>query len=274
MESRFRSALRTQEAKEVSMNSFDGIVFKHKPCIGTDNLKGCNTVIIVSAKAAIMGHNAPRPESSAYEHAGDTHTELFMDRLLNYQWTYEPYFPPNPNALVICATFLGAVALPDQQKIMVEKMNEKDFQVETEYTYEVSPAATSPNRGSCFVDSRGQKIVVYVEDKAVLEIDKTTEEVYIWSNNNNNNWIKRPSGAPAALPAPIAVPANTQWDGLYHVSIANPAYIWSNNTWVKRPSAAPASNQASGWLWSSQYKRHYRTLSDGSTEWSEPSSSS
>jgi hypothetical protein len=273
MESRFRAAVRTQEAKEVLMNRFDGIVFKHKPCIGTDNLKGCNTVIIISAEAAIMGHNAPLPESSTYEHAGDTHTELFMDRLLTYQWTYEHYFPPNPNALVICATFLGTVALPDQQKIMVKKMNEKNFQVETEYTYEVSPASTSPNRGSCFVDSRGQKIVVYVEDKEVLKIDKATLEVYIWSNNDND-WVKRPSGAPAALPAPIAAPPDTQWDGLYHVSIANPDYIWDNNAWVKRPSAAPASIQASEWTWSLEYKRYYRTLPDGSTEWYQPSSSS
>jgi hypothetical protein len=71
--------VRTQEVKEVLMNRFDGIVFKHKPCIGTNNLKGCNTVIIISAEAAIMGHNAPLPESSTYEHAGDTYIELFMD---------------------------------------------------------------------------------------------------------------------------------------------------------------------------------------------------
>lgn len=173
-----------------------------------------------------------------------------MDRLLKYQWQYEPYFPHNPDALVICAVFLGSVALPDQQKIIADKLCEKGFKVDTSKTYKVPYTAINPDRGSVFVDARGSKIQVYVEDKVVYEVEKVTPQA---------------SGS---------APAESKWDGTYYVSTTNPAYVWVNNGWVERSSAAPAApNQASAWTWSQQYQRYYRTKTDGTTEWAASASS-
>jgi hypothetical protein len=60
MESLFKAALRTGEAKKVKMNEVDRIKFSHKACIGTDDLGGCYVIIVCSHVATILGHVSPR----------------------------------------------------------------------------------------------------------------------------------------------------------------------------------------------------------------------
>jgi hypothetical protein len=175
MASKFRDAVAAGDAKEVEMNSYDGVVYgRTKTCIGTDQLGACHAVVIVSRKAAIVGHVAPRPPSSTYtyEDAGNDHVANFMDRLINYSWVYESLFPSDPNAWVICATFGGEVALPNQQEIIIAKLDDAGFQVDASRTYKVPFTASNPDRGSVFVDGRGDTIKVWVEEKLVYSVPK------------------------------------------------------------------------------------------------------
>lgn len=175
-ESRFRTALRSQQAKEVHMNAFDGAVFSQHPSIGTDGLGSCSVVLIVSPHAAILGHISPRPENADINdsHAGDTHVQSFMDRLTQYYLQCQSFFPQSPHSWVVCAVFGNSVALPDQQNIMKMKLCAVGLNVDTSKTYHVPTMKDHPDRGSVFVDARGSTVDVYVEDRVVQVIQKVS----------------------------------------------------------------------------------------------------
>jgi hypothetical protein len=310
MESRYRTAVRTNEAKEVAMNKFDGVIFRlTKPCIGTDQLGSCTAVMIVSSTAAILGHVAPRPDIATYEHAGDHHVEQFMDRLLKYRWVYESYFPPNANAWVVCAIFRGEVALPDQQKIIISKLTEDGYTVDASRTYEVPYTATNPDRGSVFIDGRGDAVRIFVEDRIIHTIQKdspaaTTSQASVSTQSTattpqnghqgsgGDRYHQQPATAapsPAVHGASSNTPGHSFWDGTQYVNSQNTAYIWRSGTWVKRSTTASTNNptitapisavhqtpstQPSTWTWSAEHQRYYR-WANGVIIWANQASSS
>jgi hypothetical protein len=169
VESRFREAVRNSEATAVPMNGPGGVVFSDTPCIGTDGLGSCSVILIVSPYAAIMGHISPRPNGSnpSDPNAGDDHVRSFMDQVTHYYQQSRQSFPAGSSSWVVCAVFGGAVALPDQQRIMEKGLRDIRLPVDSSQTYLVPFTTDNPDRGSVFVDGRGDIIRVYVEDRLV-----------------------------------------------------------------------------------------------------------
>ncbi|KAB2100130.1 hypothetical protein AG0111_0g11657 [Alternaria gaisen] len=226
--SRFRLAVQKNQAKAVPMNGFDSTIFSQTPCIGTDQLGSCSVVLIVSPQAAILGHVAPRPDGNDTDdpYARDNHVRSFMDRLITYYRQYQN-FMGSPNSWVICAIFGPGIALPDQQKIMEEKLRDAGLSVDTSQTYRVPYNTDHLDRGSVFVDARSGTIQVYVENRIIRSIAATS-------------------------PSLGSAPADSRWDGQYYVSIQNPAYVWINGAWAIRPSTASGSTPADS-RWDGQY---------------------
>jgi hypothetical protein len=246
--SRFRLAVQKNQAKAVPMNSFNSTIFSQLPCIGTDQLGSCSVVLIVSPQGAILGHVAPRPDGGDTNdpYAGDNHVRSFMDRLINYYRQCQ-HFLGNPNSWVICAVFGPGIALPDQQKIMEEKLRDAGLSVDTSQTYRVPYNTDHLDRGCVFVDARSGTIQVYVEDRMVRSMATTSPSsgsappgsrwdghyyvstqnpAYVWMNGA---WATRPPTASGSAPA------ESRWDGQYYVSTQNPAYVWMNGAWTSRP---------------------------------------
>lgn len=169
VESRFRQAVRNSQATAVPMNGLGGVVFSDIPCIGTDRLGSCSVILIVSPYAAIMGHISPRPHGSnpSDPNAGDNHVRSFMNQVTLYYHQSRQSFPTGSSSWVVCAVFGGAVALPDQQRIMEQGLRDIGLPVDTNQTYLVPFTTDNPDRGSVFVDGREGIIRVYVEDRVV-----------------------------------------------------------------------------------------------------------
>ena len=171
----FRDAYRSRQAKEVLMNEVGGVKFSHTPCIGTDGLRSCTAVLLVTSEGAILGHVAPLPPGGGtYPEAGDDHTKYYMDRFIRYMDRYESIFPRHSSVSVIYAIFRNSVALPEQQTIITMRLRDAGMQVDTSQTYKVPYRPTHPNHGTVFVDSRGPVIKAYLEDTIIYTITKAS----------------------------------------------------------------------------------------------------
>ncbi|KAF2254232.1 hypothetical protein BU26DRAFT_380474, partial [Trematosphaeria pertusa] len=133
--------------------------------IGTDKLGSCSVILILSPLGAILGHVSPLPDGNTSDrNAGDEHVRSFVGRITGYYRQCQDLFPANPGSWVVCAVYQGHVALPDQQRIMEMKLREVGLTPDTSRTYVVPFSDSHPDRGSVFVDGRGDTIQVYVED--------------------------------------------------------------------------------------------------------------
>ncbi|RMZ71379.1 hypothetical protein GMOD_00005927 [Pyrenophora seminiperda CCB06] len=171
--SRYRKAVKDNQAKMVAMNNFDCAVFSRMPGIGTDDLGACSVVLIVSSQAAIIGHIPPLPTRTHDPHAGDSYVNFFMDRLIAYYRQCQSVLTP-PDSLVVCAVYKGVVALQDQQRIMVTKLREAGIPVNNLPTYTVPMDSQHRDRGTIYVDARGAEVEVYVEDVMIKSIPITS----------------------------------------------------------------------------------------------------
>ncbi|KAF1948316.1 hypothetical protein CC80DRAFT_317666 [Byssothecium circinans] len=135
--SRFRQAVEGVLATAVPMNGLNCVVFSQTPCIGTDGLGSCSVVLIVSPFAAILAHIPPRPDDADANdpEAGDKYVRSFMERVTTYYRQCQAHFPANSSSWVVCAVFGGAVALPNQQKIMRRALWDVGLTVDTSQTY-------------------------------------------------------------------------------------------------------------------------------------------
>lgn len=241
-ESRFRAAVRNRDAKEVAMNRLDGAVFESTPCIGTDGLGSCSVVLVVSAFAAILGHVAPRPDNSnvANENAGDNHIRTFMGNFVGYYRQSAAYFPAGSNSWVVCAAFGGAIALPDQQRIMENYLRDAGLDVDASQTYKVPFTAEHADRGSVFVDSRGDRVRVYVENREIWSTQR------IQASNTN----VAVSMANASTSYSSVVSTNTS--GQHSATV------------VAQAPAQQTAQIADGWVWSAEHQRRWWRNADGS----------
>jgi hypothetical protein len=176
IESLFRTAITRREAKEVHMNAFEIAFFSQTPSIGTDALGSCSVSLIVSPYAALLGHVSPLPHNANLNDAlaGDNHVRSFMDRFVQFYFQYLQCFPRSPSSWVVCAVYRGSDALPDQQSIMETKLRQAGLNVDISKTYPVPTLLDHINRGSVFVDARGNTIRVYVEGTMIRELQKAT----------------------------------------------------------------------------------------------------
>lgn len=174
VDSRFRDALRKRMAKEVAMNGIGSVQFSSTtPCIGTDQLGSCSVVLIVSPYAAILGHVSPRLDGNNPNDAtGDDHIESFMTRVTDVYRQSQSLFSANSSSWVICAVFQGEIALESQQKIMEDRLSGVGLTVDKRQTYPVPSPDDHLNRGSVFVDGRGNTVEVYVEDRLVRSLPR------------------------------------------------------------------------------------------------------
>jgi hypothetical protein len=170
--SRFRQAVEGGLATTVPMNGLNCVVFSQTPCIGTDGLGSCSVVLIVSPLAAILAHIPPRPGSADANdpETGDKYVQSFMERVTTYYRQCQAYFPANSTSWVVCAVFGDAIALPDQQSIMERALRDVGLTVGTSQTYRVPFTNDFRDRGTVFVDGRGQTIQVYVENRELQSV--------------------------------------------------------------------------------------------------------
>jgi len=141
----------------------------HPPttAIGTQDLRSCSVVLVVSPMAAILTHIAPR---------GDAHVAKMMDQFAHLYQEKKDYFPSKKETWVVSGMIdiggQSVMPLEDQKRIIDTKlaaMGLGDLKDAT-YKFQLRPAATSPTfpgKGTVFVDGDGPRPIVYVEDKAV-----------------------------------------------------------------------------------------------------------
>lgn len=145
---------------EVLFTPFEGT----KRCTGTEELNSCTVVTLVSSLGAILAHIPPRPKlTSSDPEAGDHHTEEKMDEFGRLFHRYRDSFPPGKTTWVVSAIFQGEIALPHQKAIIERKLGEFGLTY-TNSAYMVIMDQVRPPKGTVFIDARGEKPLVYVED--------------------------------------------------------------------------------------------------------------
>ncbi|KAF1958346.1 hypothetical protein CC80DRAFT_490941 [Byssothecium circinans] len=112
----------------VAMNEVKFIAFGEKSAIGTRDLAGCSVVIIASAYGAILAHIPPRPIPNTSEpYAGDQNVQRLMEEVGGLYNQRRNYFP-DTDTYAVFAIYNGGVALPDQKRIIEEKITQIGLQ--------------------------------------------------------------------------------------------------------------------------------------------------
>ncbi len=119
----------------VQMNSFNILRLGHKRCIGTRDLNACTGVVIQSPIAIILAHIAPRPSNATETDvtAGDQHVSTMMDRVMQLFETHKQYFPSATTGSGVYAFFLRRVGLPDQKRVVEEKLSNAGLTLAAHY---------------------------------------------------------------------------------------------------------------------------------------------
>jgi hypothetical protein len=105
---------------EVPMGDAPFVAFQHQiTAIGTSELGSCSVVVIASEYGAILAHIPPQP---AYR-SDDNNVRYTMTRVARLFHQYENFFP-QPQSVIVCAWYNGAVALPDQVDIMTSSLRQ------------------------------------------------------------------------------------------------------------------------------------------------------
>ena len=158
---------------EVAMNEVRVVSFQTGPfkCIGTRNLNGCTAVTIASPYAAVLAHIAPRAFDADPNDvdAGDNNCKAKMDQLVGFYNQYKQFFPPGRTTWVISALYRGQPALPDQRRIIEEKLQQADLTfVDTMYLVLEANEPRGPEKGTVLIDARNEgQPMIYVEGQVV-----------------------------------------------------------------------------------------------------------
>ena len=166
------SGLLDQNKGRTRQVQMDDVLFQsfHGPitAIGTANLRSCSVVLVASRLGAILAHISP---------LGDAHTLQMMDRFAHiYQEKTKTYFPSQNETWVVMGMIDkdGQLRMPlvDQKNIIDTKLRDMGLgdRKNATYKFKVRPALSSPTfpgKGTVFVDGKGAKPIVYVEDNVV-----------------------------------------------------------------------------------------------------------
>lgn len=154
----------------VNLVAFPGIV-------GTRGLGGCSVVVIASPHGAIMAHIPPNVPHSSELQSGPRLVQQKMDAVSQIYQQQKHIFSAGTETVVVCATYKGAIATPDLKRVIeanVEAMGLGSFSVAV---YRVDTLSTYDPRGSkgtVFVDGRGQRPLIYVEDELINSSNSST----------------------------------------------------------------------------------------------------
>ncbi|KAL8928739.1 MAG: hypothetical protein Q9208_001517 [Pyrenodesmia sp. 3 TL-2023] len=163
----------------VPMNGFDIVRFgevvgeDQKYAIATQNLNACHAVAIVSKKAAILGHFAPRSPGFPTDFpSGDqwiAHmVNRFLERVLENKELFEKQ---GSGGIVVVGVYNNSIALPEQVAILMTAIRTAIESKPHTVTYPVlgSLIHRSPNKGMVFIEGSGTGWlpVVWVEDRQV-----------------------------------------------------------------------------------------------------------
>jgi hypothetical protein len=229
--SRFRHTVDDGDAIEIPMNGLDSVIFSDKPGIGTDRLGSCSVVLIVSPSAAIMGHVSPLPDNINHDNpnAGSEHVTSFMAQVTDLYQQYQKSFGDS-SSWVVCAVYQGEIALPEQQAIMKKSLINVGLKVDASQTYIVPFSPDFPDRGSVFIDGRGDTVRVYVEDRLVHSVSRP-----------------QPSQPAAVTDAPQSSSAASQ----------------QSATGYQPPASGQSTESLGKWVWSAEYQKYYWEDSNG-----------
>lgn len=151
---------------EVPMGATQFVAFQHQIiAIGTSELGSCSVVVIASEYGAILAHIPPRPPYPSNDRfAGDDNVRYMMARVAQLFHQYGNFFP-QPESVVVCAWYDGAVALPDQLDIMTSSLRQIGLRSVIR-TYHV-PAGSFQGQGTVVAirDGNQRRVQIYVEDR-------------------------------------------------------------------------------------------------------------
>lgn len=140
--------------------------------LGTAGLNSCAAVVIVSQKAAILAHIAPRPSAQNIDKAtGDAHvkTKLSEVKRLLDQHANE-FYGQQAGCVVAYAVYQGKVALESQVQIIGALLTKWQFPTNPipYYVMDSKEIKDSAN-GTVLIDATGKVPAVYVEDALAVK---------------------------------------------------------------------------------------------------------
>ncbi|KAF1365643.1 hypothetical protein EJ07DRAFT_150155 [Lizonia empirigonia] len=139
-----------RQAKEVSVDGVEGVVFRSTPCIGAKPQGGI-VVFVVSDAAAACGHAQP-PVGYPF---GDVYIRAFMDRFNEYVKRWSEYFPSESSAAWIGFASSGSCFTPSEQGLIESKLRDAG----------ISNITTLPYNSyhTVLIESRGEEVKILLE---------------------------------------------------------------------------------------------------------------
>lgn len=155
----------TRGVQEVPMGGVQFAAFQQMQAIGTSGLGSCSAVIIASRYGAILAHIPPLPSATQAPGAGDTNARFMMSQVQAHYNANRNYFPSSETR-VICATYMGQVALSSQVEIMKGSLQALGLvPVVKYYTVPVNP--NIPGQGTVVVTSGANGPLMYHDDALI-----------------------------------------------------------------------------------------------------------
>ncbi|KAL8786586.1 MAG: hypothetical protein Q9195_008143 [Heterodermia aff. obscurata] len=169
-----RRALLGNEVEMVEMNRVGELVFgkDQKWCLGTTGLGACTVIILLSTKATILAHIAPRkiPDLNPSLPTGDENARDKLQEVTAMFIELQPYFTSAAapgSVLVFGVNPAGEPWLPDQKRILEEQLTKWQLPAMPIEYHSISSPPNFTGKGEVLVDARvqGKAPVVWVEDK-------------------------------------------------------------------------------------------------------------
>ncbi|KAJ5654788.1 hypothetical protein N7490_001791 [Penicillium lividum] len=162
-QTRFGQVQRLPGTVNVPMNAVRFMAFQPgQNCLITEGLNSCSAVAIVSPRAAILAHIAPRLPGSTSPHAGDENMHARMNEVAALFTRFASYFQGN-HVWVVYAVVGNYIALPDQKAIIDQTLQTLSLSF-TNWPYTVVPGLyRPPGHGTVVIDARSGIPEVYID---------------------------------------------------------------------------------------------------------------
>ena len=151
--------------QEVPMGGVQFVAFQQKQAIGTSGLGSCSAVIIASRFGAILAHIPPLPSATQAPGAGDNNARYMMSQVQAHYNANRNYFPSSETR-VICAMYMGQVALPSQVEIMKSYLQVMGLVPTVKY-YSVPVNPNIPGQGTVVVTTGPNGPLMYHDDALI-----------------------------------------------------------------------------------------------------------
>ena len=212
--------------------------------VGTAGLGGCSVVIIVSHYAAILAHIQPNVPGSTKLTSGQHFVKQKMDLISDLYRQQKHFFPTGTETVVVCAILEGAIATPDLQQIIEARIEGLGLSPHLVKTYEINPKVElneDSSKGTVFVDRRGQRLLIYVEDNLVHSSHSPAPSTQLSGSGQTQKggetgeWVRDPQYK-------------------LHRRLVRGQWEWES--------------EDPGWIWDSRYEK-YRRFVNNKWEWAQ-----